>query len=111
MHKEGTIFTDRQTEQHYVVDWFKLIAAICVIIIHTCREKLTKVYYGNYAIDLLNYIVSLAVPFFFCVSGYFLYRKIDRTEERDKILKASIRKYFKLYLIFSAVYLPISVYA
>ena len=94
-----------------MVDWLKLMAAICVIIIHSCREKLTEVCYGNYGIDLLNFIVSLAVPFFFCVSGYFLYKKIDRTEKRDKIIKASIRKYFKLYLIFSAVYLPISVYA
>jgi len=94
-----------------VVDWLKLIAAVCVIIIHTCREKLTQEYYGNYGIDLLNFMVSLAVPFFFCVSGYFLYKRIDQTKARENILKTSVRKYFKLYLIFSAVYLPISVYA
>ena len=105
--------TDRQTQtgQYYVVDWIKLLAAICVIVIHTCRKKLTDMYFGNYAIDLLNYVVSLAVPFFFCVSGYFLYKKITQIGEREKILKQTRRKYFRLYLIFSAVYLPISAYA
>lgn len=58
---------------YYFIDIFKGVFAVCVIAVHS--HPLNNVT-NQIVIDLYNFIISLAVPFFFCVSGMFLSEKI-----------------------------------
>ena len=80
------------------IDLVKVLMAFVVVSIHTTAWPLLG-------------IREVAVPYFFLVSGYFLVRKM--TGERKADL-AAIRdwtlKILWLYLIWTAVYLPFTVY-
>lgn len=82
--------------------------AIAVIAIHTHplenleNQELLKIY---------RIIVNIAVPFFFITSSYLLFTKFYKSNEEKSILKNYIKKTIKLYIIWSIVYLPISIYS
>lgn len=91
------------------LDRFKVVAAMLVIAIHT--GPLTS--YSPYADFVLTSIVArLAVPFFFIVSGYFLFQKLTGRRSRDnKIVNRAMRRIGWMYLFSIVLYLPLNVYA
>lgn len=93
------------------LDIFKLFFAICVVAIHThplyyCEQILS--------IKIYNSILELAVPTFFLISGYLLFRNIQYSEiySRKTLLKVKkyVLKILRLYLVWNAIYFPISVF-
>lgn len=75
----------------------KLIMAYIVVAIHTTDWSLLG-------------LTETAVPFFFLVSGFFLFKKLDGTKEDDlAVIRQWILKVLKLYLIWTAIYLPFTV--
>lgn len=93
-------------KQKSSLDIGKFICAILILIIHTNP-------FGSYSKALSfgfrNIVCVIAVPYFFCVSGYLLSEKLNSlTDTGDK--KGYILKYLKrllvIYLVWSAVYFP-----
>lgn len=80
------------------IDLVKVLMAFVVVSIHTTAWPLLG-------------IRAVAVPFFFIVSGFFLFGKMtgDRSGDLDAIRAWTLR-ILKLYLIWTAVYLPFTVY-
>lgn len=76
----------------------KVLMAFVVVSIHTTEWPLLG-------------IRDVAVPFFFLVSGFFLFGKMtgDRKEDLAAIRTWTL-KILKLYLIWTAIYLPFTVY-
>ena len=86
------------TSRYKGIDLLKLPMAAVVVAIHTTSWKL----WG---------LTSVAVPFFFVVSGFFLFLKMtgERKADLERLRKWTF-KALKLYLIWTAVYLPFTVY-
>ncbi len=97
------------SKRYNIVDVLKFVMAILVIAIHTdpligVEDSVVTLFGKN--------ILNLAVPFFFLESGFFLGKKLQ--EESDelskiKIIKQCRNRLFKLYCIWTAVYLPITI--
>lgn len=80
------------------IDVMKVLMAFVVVSIHTTSWPLLG-------------LKEVAVPFFFIVSGYFLCRKLTGDRKADLgIIREWVFKILKLYLIWTAVYLPFTVY-
>ena len=72
--------------------------ALVVVAIHTTEWK-------------LGGLVRAAVPYFFIVSGYFLFRKLNGHQKDDlKTIRRWIFRILKMYLIWTAIYLPFTIY-
>ena len=83
--------------------------AFVVVAIHTHPLE----YIDNDGLKLLYDIVApCAVPFFFLVTGFFLGKKLHgkNNEDSDGILKNSIKKTARLYIIWSLIYMPLAVW-
>ena len=57
----------------------------------------------------LRYLERLAVPFFFLCSGFFLYRNCEFNASALKKEKKYILRMLRLYLVWTIVYLPLSI--
>lgn len=102
-------------EQYLSVDIVKFIMAILVVGIH-CNG----IGYGQYP-HWLDFINKLAVPFFFVTTGFLIQRKISNTflstppshcEYQfvvNQVLTKGLRKSARLYLIWTAIYLPLTI--
>lgn len=97
----------RNEESYKGVDVFKFAMAVFIIVLHT------HPFYGvnqrlNFMADVL---CRVAVPYFFAATGFLLEKKISNcgTDIR-KILRDYISRILKLYVVWTAVYLPIIVY-
>jgi len=77
------------------VDLFKFLMAIVVVAIHTTSWKM----FG---------MRDVAVPYFFMASGYFLFRKMEKSGEGAMLpwMKSTL----KLYLVWTVIYLPFTIY-
>lgn len=89
------------TKNNDVLDAFKFIAALSVVGIHTFPSK-------SILGSDLKILARFSVPFFFIVSGYFLFKKISfREKEKDKkILFNYIKRILKVYLSWLIFYIP-----
>lgn len=87
-----------------VFDISKFIAAILVVAIHCSSSYEIN---NDIAFFFINVIGRLAVPFFFCVSGFLISKK--NIEDWD-IVKNYIKRLIQLYLVWSIVYLPVNIY-
>lgn len=91
------------------LDICKLLMAFCVVAIHTnplahCTITLVK--------NIYNSFVSMAVPFFFLSSGFLLAQKFQHPfseKENEIIIKKYLIKIVKLFLIWTALYLPLAI--
>ena len=67
-----------------------------------------------YLYNLHMFIIQLAVPFFFITTGFFIGKKIKNIHEISiieyDVIKKAMIKALKLYLIFTIVYLPLTIY-
>ena len=92
-------------KQKSSLDIAKFVSAILILIIHTNP-------FGSYSkllsFGFRNVVCVIAVPFFFCASGYLLSEKLGALEEGAR--KGYMAKYLKrlltIYLFWSAVYFP-----
>lgn len=92
------------------LDACKLVMAIFVVAIHThpfenCPYELVFSIYNSFA--------SLAVPFFFLTSGFFLASKFESPlfhKSNLKTIRSYLYKIIKLYLIWTLIYLPMTIY-
>ncbi len=96
-------------KRYNAIDLTKFIMAIFVIAVHTHpligvnNTTVSKIYIS---------IVYIAVPFFFIVSSYFLFIKVNKFDE-DKgkeIITSYIKKMIKLYIIWNIIFLPMAIY-
>ena len=92
------------------IDLCKLLMSFCVVATHTnplynCKNII--------ALNLYNSLVTMAVPFFFLASGFFLGQKMEYPfcfENSINKIKQYLLKITKLYLIWNIVYLPLAIY-
>lgn len=97
----------KKTEQNDAVDIVKYIMAFCVIAIHTLPLKDVQ---NEDITRLFDTFVSLAVPFFFLSSGYFVEKKCEAGTEKLLLLDKQIRKLIRYYIVWTLIYLPITIY-
>lgn len=75
----------------------KFIMAYFVVAIHTTDWSLMG-------------LLEIAVPYFFIASGFFLFRKLGGSREEDLlVIRRWTFRVLKLYLVWTAVYLPFTV--
>ena len=102
--------TETDTRRYNAIDAAKFAAAICVIMIHIppfgAAEEGSVFQTMNFWIQAC--LTRLAVPFFFISSGFFLYRKTTLASFELRPSKAYVARVFRLYMIWSAIYLPIT---
>lgn len=92
------------------LDICKLLMSFCVVAIHThplenCTITVVNAIYDSF--------VRMAVPFFFLSSGFLLAQKFEFPYTSPKNI-AIVRKYLlkiiKMYVVWTAVYLPMAIY-
>lgn len=97
-------------KNYNMVDLWKLIMSVIVVAIHV--EPLHHIH-NPYLQVLSHAIFALPVPFFFIVSGFLLAERMKigngNVGYNSSIIKGSLFSYVKMYLIWSAVYLPIDI--
>lgn len=95
-------------KEYRLVDVVKMVMAIIVIAIHTHPQLSSG---STLVIQASELLYSLAVPFFFMASGFLLFKKIDLPLDDDgnQRIKRYLLKIVKLYLLWTAIYLPLSV--
>lgn len=97
---------EKSTDSNYkLIDLLKFICAFLVIGIHTrpfqaSSDLLDKLFYY----DISNY----AVPFFYACTGYFLIAKSSEENLHAKLI-LRCKKILRIYLTWSAIYLPLTI--
>ena len=86
------------------IDFFRLIAAILIITIHTSPLASFSAT-GDFI--LTRIVARVAVPFFFMTSGFFLISRYSR--DNDK-LKKFVNKTACIYGIAILIYIPVNIY-
>ena len=96
-------------KEYKVLDIMKFVMAIVVVAIHT-RPELS--FSSPVVVGLFEAVYTIAVPFFFMASGFLLFRKISLplNAEGELRIKSYLKKICKLYLIWTVIYLPLTVY-
>lgn len=99
-------------KQYATIDIMKFICALLVICIHTAPFMDIS---PNVDFFLVQIISRLAVPFFFIISGFFVFSHIDTTKSwKDEQNLGYIKKYLlricKIYLIWTIIYLPLTIW-
>lgn len=82
------------------VDVFKMICAILVMMIHT------KPFENLFWIDSgIGMVTRFAVPFFFTISGYFLFKKVQREPSKKwKDVSRYLLRLFRFYVIWYVIF-------
>lgn len=80
------------------IDIARLFAAILVVAIHT--QAIT--WFSSYSNGNIQILTRVAVPFFFCTSGYFLHK--NYINSGCSAMAATFWKAVKLYTLLSLVY-------
>lgn len=83
--------------------------AIIVVAVHTHPQTVI----GNPVWEIIfSYLYKLPVPFFFVVSGFFLWNKSIGSTQKEKLTR--IRKWLRhvllLYVLWTILYLPFTIY-
>ena len=83
------------------IDIVRLFAAILVVAIHT--QAIT--WFSSYSNGNIQILTRVAVPFFFCTSGYFLHK--DYINSGCSAIASTFWKTVKLYILLSLVYFSV----
>jgi len=94
----------RNSKEYGGLDYFRIIAAALVVAIHTSPLSVIS---ENADFILCRIACRVAVPFFFMVSGYFLYA--EQCKMKNKVNRFA-KKTAALYAIAIFLYLPINIY-
>ena len=91
------------------LDIMKFVMAIVVVAIHT-RPEMS--FASPFIKRLFESVYSLAVPFFFMTSGFLLFRKISLplNEDGEQRIRTYLKRICRLYLVWTVIYLPLTVY-
>lgn len=87
-----------------LVDFSKLLMALMVVAIHTRISSIIENTVGKSLIELL---FSIAVPYFFVCSGYFVFRK----DKVGKFFFVNLKRYIRMYIVWTIVYFPFTMYS
>lgn len=79
---------DKINKTYSSIDITKFFFAICIVILHTEVYKLLP---GNLSLLFEKCVLRLAVPFYFCISGFLLSEKLHSSDTND--YKILIRNY------------------
>lgn len=95
-------------KQYYCVDLCRFICSLLVVSIHVepLRSYSKLVNFG-----VVNCLARIAVPFFFVVSGYFLFLKTSYINFDSQIPLKYVKRILKLYIIWTGIYSPLMVYS
>ena len=104
MHKLSLV-----QKEYKVLDVMKFVMAIVVVAIHTRPEMSFS---SPLVRRLFESVYSIAVPFFFMASGFLLFRKISLplNEDGELRIKSYLKRMCRLYLVWTIIYLPLSIY-
>lgn len=99
-----------EKRQYNGLDLLKCILAVLVAVRHV-----VQLYYpaeSKWRLLICSWLSNLAVPGFFVMAGFFLFRKIEngKTKKDIKTVKGYLLRILKLALIWSAIYLPVDLY-
>ena len=96
-------------EEYKVLNVMKFVMAIVVVAIHARPEMSLN---SSVVRQIFGAIYSLAVPFFFMASGFLLFRKISLPlkEEGEQRIKSYLARICRLYLVWTIIYLPLTIY-
>lgn len=91
------------------IDLIKLCMAIFVVATHASLFSIIR------DDNLRHFIItalSIKVPFFFTASGFLVWHKICNADKNEKLkrIKRWINKTFRLYFVWSFLYLPYTIY-
>ena len=97
-------------EKFNSIDLFKLLMAYCVVAIHTsplinCTQNNIFEFYDSF--------VTMAVPFFFIASGFFLSKKMECPMSSDgnlDIIQSYLKRILVLYLLWTVIYFPLAIF-
>ena len=96
------------SEDFAIFDVLKLILAFFVVCIHTGIGAVTS----ETELYFVQGLFRVAVPTFFFLAGYFLFRKFPKEKVLGEKSRETIKKYFYriffMYVIWSVVYLVIA---
>ena len=92
-------------KQNELIDVLKFVAALFVVGIHSMPLMSFNTLVNNV---IFQGVARLAVPFFFVVSAYFLFRKINsKPEDGKKIVWNYAKRLAILYLFWFIVFFPV----
>lgn len=99
----------RTKSYNLLIDTMRVVAAVFVVAIHTAPFQESS--------ELLSYFVTnvlgrLAVPFFFVLSGYFFFKKVDdrpQNYQNEQFIKSE-KNLLKTYGLTIILYLPLWFY-
>lgn len=103
---------DTKNQNYKGIDLFKFLFALCVVACHINPYD-TQVTGLFQARVFLNTLLYSAVPFFFIANGFFLAKRIKTPFEAHENFFTFLqiaKKYLRLFLLWTVVYLPITVY-
>ncbi len=92
-----------ERKSYVIIDFFKLFSAVLIILLHT--EVFLSVS-APLQMIIRNTALTIAVPFFFTVSGFFFFKKLIPAEDKYKVLKHNEKRVISLYLIYTIIYFP-----
>lgn len=84
--------------------------SICVVAIHT---QPLSVFNDGIVKSIYEAVIALAVPFYFCVSGFLLAQGMELEYSKEKKLLRISKQLLRLlqtYIIWSIIYLPLTIY-
>lgn len=91
-------------KRYNFTDLIKLLLALLLVVAHCASE----IAHFPVMVDLFFSLYIIVVPFFLCVSSFFLFKKIFRTEnycERVSIYRAYSLRVWGLYAVWSGIYM------
>ena len=102
---------DPQKKQYAMVDVMKFVFACFIILLHLpssmSRPTWLTYDYANITEVIRTFVVCpvmrLGVPFFFTASGYFLFRKAERAENKKQVIITYIKRSLILYGIWFVI--------
>ncbi len=100
-----------EKQTYGILDIAKFVSSLLVVAIH-CAPLIEISEPANFV--LVQILARLAVPFFFIASGWLFFQKIDpqkswKDETNVKALKHYWKRILRIYLVWSALYMPLIV--
>ena len=87
-------------ENRDFVDLSKLCFAFLIVFLHVDNNNII-------IRNIAQYVSRLGVPFFFTISGYFFYKKVNLEKNLLSVMRHTIKRLIKLYLVWIVIYMPI----
>lgn len=97
-----------EKKQYNGLDVVKFFMALLV-----AQRHVVQIFFGvdsKWRIIIGNWLSNLAVPVFFIIAGFFLFRKVNSERSDERVVYRYCWRVLRLYLIWTALYLPLDWY-